>query len=108
VANPIAVADIMARVGAGEYRVSAYGFEPRGLRWEVFVRLGGGTVVIGGSRRSLQIASAESCTVLTGRLSRHCLENRGPGNLHAVETIRRLAKLSSARTGEPPHRSEIS
>ena len=40
VANPIAVADIMARVGAGEYRVSAYGFEPRGLRWEVFVRLG--------------------------------------------------------------------
>ena len=39
VANPIAVADIMARVGAGEYRVSAYGFEPRGLRWEVFVRL---------------------------------------------------------------------
>ena len=28
-----------ARVGAGEYCVSAYGFEPRGLRWEVFVRL---------------------------------------------------------------------
>lgn len=26
----------MARVGAGEYRVSAHGFEPRGLRWEVF------------------------------------------------------------------------
>jgi len=40
VTGPIAVADIMARVGAGEYRVSAYGFEPRGLRWEVFVRLG--------------------------------------------------------------------
>jgi hypothetical protein len=39
VSGPIAVADIMARVGAGEYRVSAYGFEPRGLRWEVFVRL---------------------------------------------------------------------
>ncbi len=38
--GPIAVADIMARVGAGEYRVSAYGFEPRGLRWEVFVRFG--------------------------------------------------------------------
>jgi len=38
--GPIAVADLMARVGAGEYRVSAYGFEPRGLRWEVFVRLG--------------------------------------------------------------------
>ncbi len=38
--GPISVADIMARVGAGEYRVSAYGFEPRGLRWEVFVRLG--------------------------------------------------------------------
>ena len=39
VSGPLAVADIMARVGAGEYRVSAYGFEPRGLRWEVFVRL---------------------------------------------------------------------
>jgi hypothetical protein len=38
--GPLAVADIIARVGAGEYRVSAYGFEPRGLRWEVFVRLG--------------------------------------------------------------------
>ena len=38
--GPISVADIIARVGAGEYRVSAYGFEPRGLRWEVFVRLG--------------------------------------------------------------------
>ena len=25
---PISVADITARVGAGEYRVSAYGFEP--------------------------------------------------------------------------------
>ena len=34
--GPIALADIMARVGAGEYRVSAHGFEPRGLRWEVF------------------------------------------------------------------------
>ena len=40
VSGPVTVADIMARVGAGEYRVSAYGFEPRGLRWEVFVRLG--------------------------------------------------------------------
>lgn len=40
VSGPIAVADLLARVGAGEYRVSAYGFEPRGLRWEVFVRLG--------------------------------------------------------------------
>jgi hypothetical protein len=38
--GPLAVADLIARVGAGEYRVSAYGFEPRGLRWEVFVRLG--------------------------------------------------------------------
>ena len=37
--GPLSVADIIARVGAGEYRVSAYGFEPRGLRWEVFVRL---------------------------------------------------------------------
>jgi DNA-binding transcriptional MerR regulator len=40
VTGPIANADILARVGAGEYRVSAYGFDPRGLRWEVFVRLG--------------------------------------------------------------------
>jgi hypothetical protein len=36
----LSIADLIARVGAGEYRVSAYGFEPRGLRWEVFVRLG--------------------------------------------------------------------
>jgi hypothetical protein len=40
VSGPVTVADVLARVGAGEYRVSAYGFEPRGLRWEVFVRLG--------------------------------------------------------------------
>jgi hypothetical protein len=40
VSGPVTVADILARIGAGEYRVSAYGFEPRGLRWEVFVRLG--------------------------------------------------------------------
>jgi hypothetical protein len=40
VSGALAVADLIARVGAGEYRVSAYGFEPRGLRWEVFVRLG--------------------------------------------------------------------
>jgi DNA-binding transcriptional MerR regulator len=39
VSGPISVADVIARVGAGEYRVSAYGFEPRGLRWEVFVHL---------------------------------------------------------------------
>lgn len=39
VSGPIALADLVARVGAGEYRLSAYGFEPRGLRWEVFVRL---------------------------------------------------------------------
>lgn len=39
VTGPLALADLVARVGAGEYRVSAYGFEPRGLRWEVFVRL---------------------------------------------------------------------
>jgi len=38
--GPLAVSDLIARVGAGEYRVSAYGFEPHGLRWEVFVRLG--------------------------------------------------------------------
>lgn len=38
--GPLAITDLLARVGAGEYRVSAYGFEPHGLRWEVFVRLG--------------------------------------------------------------------
>lgn len=40
VSGPVALADLVARVGAGEYRVSAYGFDPRGLRWEVLVRLG--------------------------------------------------------------------
>lgn len=40
VSGPVTVADILARVGAGEYRVSAYGFEPSGLRWEVLVSLG--------------------------------------------------------------------
>ena len=40
VSGPVALADIVARVGAGEYRVTAYGFVPRGLRWEVLVRLG--------------------------------------------------------------------
>ena len=40
VSGPISIADIVARVGPGEYRVSGYGFEPRGLRWEVFVRMG--------------------------------------------------------------------
>ena len=39
VSGPIALADIMARVGAGEYRVTAYGFDPRGLRWEVPIRV---------------------------------------------------------------------
>jgi DNA-binding transcriptional MerR regulator len=39
VSGPISIADVMARVGPGEYRVSAFGFDPRGLRWEVFVRL---------------------------------------------------------------------
>ena len=33
--GPLAVADLIARVGAGEYRVSTYGLEPRG-----FVRFG--------------------------------------------------------------------
>jgi hypothetical protein len=40
VTGPLALADLVARVGAGEYRVTAYGFDPRGLRREVFVRLG--------------------------------------------------------------------
>jgi hypothetical protein len=40
VSGRIALADIMGRVGAGECRVSACGFNPRGLRWEGFVRRG--------------------------------------------------------------------
>lgn len=45
--GPVTVADIIARVGAGEYRVSAHGFDPRGWRWEVCVRLGGGAELDG-------------------------------------------------------------
>jgi hypothetical protein len=37
--GPIAVSEITSRVGAGEYRVSAYALDASGLRWEVFVTL---------------------------------------------------------------------
>ena len=40
VTGPLALADLVARVGAGEYRVTAYGSILAALRWEVFVRLG--------------------------------------------------------------------
>ena len=40
VSGPVALADLVARVGAGEYRVSAYRLRSCGLRWEVLVRLG--------------------------------------------------------------------
>jgi len=39
VSGPIAVSEITSRVGAGEYRVSAYALDASGLRWEVFVTL---------------------------------------------------------------------
>lgn len=39
VSGPIELSEIASRVGAGEYRVSAYGFDPPGLRWEVHCAL---------------------------------------------------------------------
>jgi hypothetical protein len=35
VQGPIAVADLLHRYGAGEFRVTAYGLEPPGLLWEI-------------------------------------------------------------------------
>ncbi len=37
VAGPCTVDEITRRYGRGSYRVSAYGFDPAGLRWEVLV-----------------------------------------------------------------------
>jgi transcriptional regulator with XRE-family HTH domain len=37
VAGPCTIDEIVRRFGAGAYRVTAYGFEPAGLRWECFV-----------------------------------------------------------------------
>jgi hypothetical protein len=37
--GPASVSEIVGRVGAGEYRVTAYGLDMPGLRWEVFVTL---------------------------------------------------------------------
>lgn len=39
VCGPITLAEITGRIGAGEYRVSAYGLDSPGLRWEVFTTL---------------------------------------------------------------------
>jgi hypothetical protein len=39
VSGPTTVAEILGRVGAGEYRVSAYGLDVPGMRWEIFVTL---------------------------------------------------------------------
>ena len=39
VSGPISTSEITDRVGVGEYRVSAYGLDAPGLRWEVFVTL---------------------------------------------------------------------
>jgi hypothetical protein len=41
VSGATSISEITNRFGAGEYRIAAYGLEVRGLRWEVFVRLGG-------------------------------------------------------------------
>lgn len=37
VAGPCTLHEIVCRFGAGDYRVTAYGFEPAGLRWECLV-----------------------------------------------------------------------
>lgn len=37
VSGPVAISEITRRVGAGKYRVSAYGLDVPGMRWEVFV-----------------------------------------------------------------------
>jgi len=37
VSGPTSISEITRRVGAGEYRVSAYGLDVLGMRWEVFV-----------------------------------------------------------------------
>jgi len=37
VSGPCAVDEITRRFGPGAFRISAYGFEPAGLRWEVLV-----------------------------------------------------------------------
>lgn len=37
VSGPTSISEITRRVGAGEYRVSAYGLDVPGMRWEVFV-----------------------------------------------------------------------
>lgn len=38
VSGPCELTEIVRRYGRGSYRVTAYGFEPNGLRWEVIVR----------------------------------------------------------------------
>jgi hypothetical protein len=37
VSGPCMVEEITRRYGPGSYRVTAYGFDPPGLRWEVVV-----------------------------------------------------------------------
>jgi hypothetical protein len=37
VAGPCTLDEIVRRFGPGDYRITAYGFEPAGLRWECFV-----------------------------------------------------------------------
>lgn len=41
VTEPIGIEEITRRAGAGTYRVTAYGFDPPGLRWEVYTKLDG-------------------------------------------------------------------
>lgn len=37
VSGPTTIAEITGRYGKGAFRVTAYGFEPNGLRWEALV-----------------------------------------------------------------------
>ena len=37
VAGPCGLEEITRRYGSGSYRVTAYGFEPAGVRWEVLI-----------------------------------------------------------------------
>jgi hypothetical protein len=54
VSGPCETAQITKRFGDGDYRVSAYGFEPAGLRWEVVVENLGGRTASSGAARELE------------------------------------------------------
>jgi len=37
--GPATIKQIVDRYGGGAFRITAYGLEPRGLRWEVLVQV---------------------------------------------------------------------